>query len=139
VCTSLGLLPMQRARRHWLALAFTLFEMAAPLIGIVAGRAALATVGAYGQIAAPAMLFGLPVTMSLDNLAAGLGISALACPLWAAALTIGMVSAAMSCMGIYGAAALRSRLPRWIPAHAEFAVGGYLCVLAARMIWAGPA
>ena len=160
VCSTLGLLRMQRARRHWLALAFTLCETTAPLIGIVIGRAALAAAGPYARIAAPAMmivcgvalsisafrdrgksdglsLFGLAPALSLDNLAAGLGISPLAHPVWAAGLIIGLVSAAMSCAGIYGAAALRPRIARWIPARAEYAVGGYLCVLAVRMIWVG--
>jgi manganese efflux pump family protein len=160
VCSTLGLLPMQRGRRHRLALAFSFCETAAPVIGIVVGRAALAAAGPYARIAAPAMtiacagavlisafrgerksdglpLFGLPVAMSLDNLAAGLGISPLAYPVWGAALTIGLVSAAMSCAGIYGAAALRPWIARWIPARAEYAVGGYLCLLAVRMLWVG--
>jgi putative Mn2+ efflux pump MntP len=80
-------------------------------------------------------LFGLPLSLSLDNLLGGAGISALGFPLAPAALLIGLVSAAMSCAGLYFGAWLR-KVVRWRVAQwcLEPAVGAYLCLLAVRMI-----
>jgi putative Mn2+ efflux pump MntP len=163
VCSALGLLPMNRARRHSLAAAFGLCETVAPLAGLLAGHAALALAGAYARLAGPAMticcgiavlawavrgkpedtgrssgmLFGLPVALSLDNVVAGLGISSLACPVWVAALAVGLTSAAMSCIGLYGAARFRARIACWLPSSMEAAAGGWLIILAARTLIAG--
>jgi len=153
VCSSIGLLPMAPGRRHRLAMAFSACEMAAPIAGLAAGHAVLAVIGPYARIAAPMamilcgiavfiaamrekpvsdspLLSGLPVSLSLDNLVAGFGIGALACPVWIAALLIGTVSAAMSCAGLYGAAAIRLRLR--VPV--ELAVGPWMCIIAIRML-----
>lgn len=155
VCSSVGLLPMGRGRRNWLALGFLFCEMAAPVIGIFAGRTVLAFAMPYGQLAGPVMtvicgaavmasalfesgehsgetrwLFGLPVSLSLDNLLAGAGMSALPVPVWSAALGIGMVSGVLSCIGLYGAACIR----RFVPARMDFAIGLLLCLIAMRML-----
>jgi manganese efflux pump family protein len=163
VCSTLGLLPMNRARRHSLAAAFVLCETAAPLAGLLGGHAVLALAGSYARLAGPAMmiccgiavlawalrgepentaacgrmLFGLPVTLSLDNVVAGFGISSLDCPAWIAALAVGLTGAAMSCIGLYGAAQLRARIARWLPGGMEAAAGGWLIILAARTLIAG--
>jgi putative Mn2+ efflux pump MntP len=81
------------------------------------------------------MLFGLPLSLSLDNLLGGAGISALGYPVVPAALLIGLVSAAMSCAGLYLGGWLR-RLLQWRFAAwcLEPAVGAYLCLLAVRML-----
>jgi putative Mn2+ efflux pump MntP len=160
VCSSLGLLPMSTARRRNLAAAFSLCETGAPLAGLLVGHAVLSLMGAYADVLGPAMticcglavlvaalrgepdnegaggrlLFGLPLSLSLDNVAAGLGISALNCPVWLAALAIGLISAGMSCIGLYGASAIRKWMGRAMPARTGVAVGGYLCVLAVRML-----
>jgi putative Mn2+ efflux pump MntP len=163
VCSSLGLLPMSRARMRLLAAGFMLCEIAAPLAGILAGRAALALIEPYARIAGPLitilcgaavlvgaflgeretasadgnrLLFGLPFSLSLDNLVAGAGIASLPCPVWAAALSIGLVSGGMSCAGLYGAAWLRRWFCRILPARIEVLMGAYLCVLAVRMMLA---
>src|SRR5580704_6764459 len=38
VCSSIGLLPIERRRRHLLAAAFSLCETAAPLLGLMLGH-----------------------------------------------------------------------------------------------------
>jgi len=162
VCSSLGLLRMTGRRRHCFALAFTFCETAAPLLGILAGNALLRMLAPVSRLAAPAVtivcgialvlsafrgedtapagtLFGLPVSLSLDNVAAGMGISPMAHPAWAAALVVGATSAAMSCAGLYGAALLRPVFARLAPVRAGFVVGGYLCLISIRLLWKGAA
>ena len=161
VCSSVGLLPITRRRMRLLAASFMLCETAAPLAGLVAGRAVLVIVEPYARIAGPWMtivcgaavlaaallergenrisgdprlLLGLPLSLSMDNLVAGIGISSLACPVWAAALSIGLVSGGMSCAGLYGGAWLRRWFCRMVPARVEVLMGAYLCVLAVRML-----
>jgi putative Mn2+ efflux pump MntP len=163
VCSSVGLLPMSRARMRLLAAGFVVCEVSAPLAGILVGRAALALIEPYTRIAGPLTtivcgaavlagailggredrpagdtraLFGLPLSLSLDNLVAGVGIGSLPCPAWVAALAIGLVSGGMSCAGLYGAAWLRRWFCRMVPARVEVLMGAYLCVLAVRMLLA---
>ena len=76
------------------------------------------------------MMMGVPVALSFDNLLAGAGISSLHYPVVAAALLIGLVSAAMSCIGLYLGAWIR----RFVPIRMEIAVGAYLCLLAGRAL-----
>jgi putative Mn2+ efflux pump MntP len=47
-------------------------------------------------------------------------------------LVIGLVSAAMSCTGLY----LGDWVRRFVPKRTEVVVGAYLCVLAVRMMLA---
>jgi putative Mn2+ efflux pump MntP len=204
VCSSIGLLPIERRRRHLLAGAFSLCETAAPLLGLALGHLLLRSLGGAAAKAGPflmllsggavlvgalhrdkrwpfaggtgrlaclgrqrrpepafsrldsrnrlshqsgcttssmamasgrGMLFGLPLSLSLDNLVGGAGISALHYPVLPAALLIGLVSAAMSCAGLYLGGWLR-RLVQWrvAPWFLEPAVGAYLCLLAVRML-----
>jgi len=85
------------------------------------------------------LLFGLPLSLSLDNLLGGAGISALGYPMVPAALLIGLVSAAMSCAGLYFGGTLRRFFPeRFVASCLEPAVGAYLCLLAVRLLIANP-
>jgi putative Mn2+ efflux pump MntP len=161
VCSSIGLLPLSRARMRWLAAGFMVCEVVAPLVGILLGHAALALVTPYTRMAGPLMtmlcgaavlaaalwggqetdslkansfLFALPLSLSLDNLVAGAGVSSMPCGLLTASLSIGLVSGGMSCVGLYGAAFLRRRFQRIMTARIELLIGAYLCVLAVRML-----
>jgi putative Mn2+ efflux pump MntP len=78
------------------------------------------------------MLFGLPLSLSLDNLLAGVGLGSIHYPVLLSALVMGLVSAAMSCAGLY----LGNWLRRFVPKRTEVVVGAYLCVLAVRMMFA---
>jgi putative Mn2+ efflux pump MntP len=163
VCSGLGLLPIGRARKLLVAAAFAVCETLAPLAGLAAGHLALRLPAEVAAKAGPvillacgiavlllafrqedvtnlvnrrAMLFGLPLSLSLDNLAAGVGLGAVHYPVVWSALLIGLVSGAMSCAGLYlGALLLGPSLRRFVPGRLEYAVGAYLCLLAARMIF----
>ena len=75
------------------------------------------------------MLFGLPLSLSLDNVIIGAGVSGIPGASVGSALGIGAISAAMSCAGLYAGGWLR----RLAPARVELVAGAYLCVLAVRM------
>ena len=156
VCSCIGILQLSKQRRRRLAAAFSLCEIAAPLAGLAVGHVILSMLQPVTAKAAPIMilvcgaivlfrairqpdldsearenwmLFGLPVFLSLDNLTVGAGISAIAGPTVLPALSIGAISAAMSCAGLYGGVWLR----RLAPARMEVVAGSYLCLLAVRM------
>jgi putative Mn2+ efflux pump MntP len=158
VCSSIGLLPVYRARRWLLALAFGACETLAPLAGLSAGKLLHFALGSAAARFGPvvllfcgmtvfllavcrkdvtelangqAVLFGLPLSLSLDNLLAGCGLGSIHYPVLLSALLIGLASAAMSCMGLY----LGCWLRRFLPQRAEIAAGVYLCVLAVRMLF----
>jgi putative Mn2+ efflux pump MntP len=69
----------------------------------------------------------LPLSLSLDNLAAGVGLGALGFPAVASALLIGLVSGSMCALGLFAG----ERLGRWVPRPAELWSGVYLLALAA--------
>lgn len=160
VCSALGFLPIRRARRNLFALSFTLCETTAPLVGLALGHlllrfagAAAARIGPFMMLACGIailicalrgedvsrladgnkMILGVPVALSLDNLLAGVGISSLHYPVVISALLIGLVSAGMSCAGLYLCAWVR----RFVPGRMEFAIGTYLCFLAGRALLTG--
>jgi|SRR5579862_4382976 len=161
-CSAIGLLPICSARKHLLAVAFTACETMAPVIGLLLGRFLLwcaggtaARIGPFMMLSCGVallfcavrgedlaslvngnrMIMGVPVALSVDNLLAGAGISALPYPVVVSALLIGLVSAAMSCVGIYLGAWIR----RFLPSRIELAVGAYLCFLAGRALLLGGA
>jgi putative Mn2+ efflux pump MntP len=159
VCSSLGLLPVRRGRLHLLAAAFAAGEILGALLGLLFGRGLIALLGETASSLAPfamlgcgcavmylafrrdredleqlvnhrALVLGLPLSLSLDNVIAGAGISFSTYPLMTSALVIGVISASMSCMGLY----LGSWIRRFLPERIELVVGVYLCFLAARMM-----
>jgi manganese efflux pump family protein len=158
VCSSLGLVRLARRRIYLLAALFCLCELTAPLIGVLLGTAVLDWAGVRAHFVAPAVMivcslaifisavtqtgehvyksasFALPVSLSLDNVIAGAGISSLAAPVWPAAVSIGLTGALMSCIGLFGGHQLR-RFSKGIPlGRFEFAAAAYLLVLAFRML-----
>lgn len=159
VCSSLGLLPLQRRRVHLLAAAFCASEIGGAVLGLLLGHGLLALLEPAASGLAPAvmllcgaavlylawrrdepdlarlanhkaLLLGLPLSLSLDNVVAGAAISFSSTPLIDAALVIGAISAAMSCIGLY----LGHGLRRFLPERIELAVGLYLCFLAVRTL-----
>jgi putative Mn2+ efflux pump MntP len=160
VCSTLGLLAMSRARRHLLAMAFSFCETAAPLLGLLAGKALLTHIGPWARMIGPVMmiacgagvacaglrggarqpvgesrlLLALPLSLSLDNVAAGFGISPLAGPLWRSAVLIGLMGTALSCAGLYGVAWIRGSVRRIPSAPVEIAASVYLFFVATRML-----
>ncbi|MES1245629.1 MAG: manganese efflux pump [Acidobacteriota bacterium] len=72
-------------------------------------------------------LAGLPLSLSFDNLAAGVGLGSLGFPVIASALILGLVSGSLCALGLFAGARLR----RWVPERAELWSGVYLLALAA--------
>jgi putative Mn2+ efflux pump MntP len=72
-------------------------------------------------------LAGLPLSLSFDNLAAGVGLGSLGFPVIGSALILGLVSGSLCALGLFAGARLR----RWVPERAELWSGIYLLALAA--------
>lgn len=123
------------------------------------GRALLNAVGLWARIIGPAVMivcgiaifraamgqkddecvseagaFALPVSLCLDNLIAGVGISPLAGHALESALCIGLISALMSLTGVYGAQWLRRIVSHLAILRLEMLGAAYLVVLALRSL-----
>jgi putative Mn2+ efflux pump MntP len=154
VGAGLGLAGM-RTRRLWAIAAMCfLCETGMPLIGLALGRQLRDLAGAWAEgvgIAVLALcgltilivalreggpeklaegsfaLVGLPLSLSLDNLAAGVGLGSLGYPVVVSALVLGGVSGSLCTVGLFAGRWLRG----WVPARAELLAGVYLLGLAA--------
>ncbi len=157
VSASLALLPISRRRLILLAAAFALSEILAAVLGLLLGRGLIVSLGqTFAGLAPfamllcgvivfllalrqregnleqlvnqPALLVGLPLSLSIDNIIAGAGLSFSSSPLVSSALIIGVVSGSMACAGLFLGRIVR----RFLPDRVELAVGLYLCFLAVR-------
>lgn len=151
VSAALGISRPRRGRLLALAAAFAACEALMPLAGLAAGgalRRALPALQAVGPLvllacgaailllavregdARPVVeggwMLGLPLTLSLDNLLAGVGLGSAGYPAVASALVVGAISGAMCVAGLAAGASLR----RWAPGRAEVWSGAFLVVLA---------
>jgi putative Mn2+ efflux pump MntP len=153
VGAGLGLVPMRAGRRWAIAAACFLCETGMPLLGLALGRRLRDLSGAWAEglgIAVLALcgvtiltlalregsaerlaegsfaLVGLPLSLSLDNLAAGLGLGSLGHPVVASALVLGGVSGSLCALGLFAGGWLR----RFVPQKAELLAGLYLLGLA---------
>jgi len=155
VGAGLGLVRMSTARRWAFAGVSALCETVMPLVGLALGHAARLRAGGWGEgigIAVLAIcglvistlslrgdeeakerfansrlaLAGIPLSLSLDNLAAGVGLGSLGFPVLASALILGLVSGSLCALGLFSGGQLR----RWIPKRAELLRGIYLLALA---------
>jgi putative Mn2+ efflux pump MntP len=134
VSVALGTVPFGLKRAVQVALTFGLWDGVMPLIGLLVGRrigaavgdvaelvgaAALGGYGLYLVITAlrnpepdeldhPWALFGIPLTLSLDNLLAGASLGLLGLAPWLSAAVFGLMTAALSLVGLQlGRAAAR--------------------------------
>jgi putative Mn2+ efflux pump MntP len=153
----LGMLPIGTRRKWVLGAAFGVCEAVMSLAGVWAGSflqahffggAALAgaiTLLASGlvviylalsdrdmeQVAGSRwMIFGLPLSLSLDNLVAGTGLGANGFPAVLSAALIGLICAAMSLGGLF----LGERVRRVMPRSAGAIGGAWLVLVAARTL-----
>jgi manganese efflux pump family protein len=144
-----------------LILAFAAFEALMPLVGLVlgntagarigpwadiAGVAALAGVGAYillsaFRVGAPEglpdrtwMVLGLPLSLSADNLMAGVGLGLLGFPAVGAALIFGIVTAAMCLVGQWVGEAASALSPRLAKLTAGAALVAFALLSAAARV-----
>ncbi len=134
VSIALGTVPFGLKRAVQVALTFGLWDLVMPLAGLLIGReigqsfedvatvigaAALGGYGLYLVISAlknpepdeldhPWALFGIPLTLSLDNLFAGASLGILGFSPWFSATVFGLMTAVMSLIGLQlGRAAAR--------------------------------
>ncbi|MFH8342521.1 manganese efflux pump MntP family protein [Streptomyces sp. AM6-12] len=134
VSIALGTVPFGLRRAVQVAGTFGLWDAVMPLIGLligheigesiegyadVVGATALGAYGLYLVVSAlrhpepdeldhPWALFGIPLTLSLDNLIAGASLGILGLSPWVSAATFGLITAAMSLIGLrLGRAAAR--------------------------------
>lgn len=123
----LGGLRLTMARRAQLVASFGICDALAPLIGLVAGKSIVSYVGSWGEHIGPLLLcvygayviyvsrrcdgkeaveesrwiiFGLPLTLSLDNLVAGASLGMIGFPLLLSITVIGVMSSLMSLTGM---------------------------------------
>ncbi len=152
----LGVARWKAGRRARLALAFGLCDGVAPLLGLALGSALVTSVspwfgrvgplvlGGFGlftfitagraegdeaESAGKWVFFGLPLSLSLDNLVAGFGLGTIRMPVLLSAAIIGLISGLMSLAGL--------SLGRWVgrvfPARAEQFGGAAIALLALAM------
>jgi manganese efflux pump family protein len=126
VSIALGTVPFGLKRAMQVALTFGLWDAIMPLVGLLIGNqigeavgnvaelvgaVALGGYGLYLVISAlrnpepeeldhPWALFGIPLTLSLDNLFAGASLGILGLSPWLAAAVFGIITAVMSLVGL---------------------------------------
>ncbi len=147
----LGALDLGNRRRWQLALSFGLFEAFMPLAGVLVGStligafefdldwlgpALLAACGlmvlwgairradARNRLAGSSWLFAFPLILSIDNLLAGGALAAMDVPLVPAVCSVGLLSAALSLVGLY----CGSALVRYIPARSDLVAAAVILV-----------
>jgi putative Mn2+ efflux pump MntP len=134
VSVALGTVPFGLKRATQVALTFGMWDAIMPLVGVLIGRQIGAAVGdvadlvgavalgGYGlylvisslrnpepdELDHPWALFGIPLTLSLDNLFAGASLGILGLSPWISAVVFGLMTAVMSLVGLQlGRAAAR--------------------------------
>ncbi|MFB7574439.1 manganese efflux pump MntP family protein [Streptomyces sp. NPDC056165] len=134
VSIALGTVPFGLKRAMQVALTFGLWDAVMPLVGLLIGReigeavgsvadvVGAVALGGYGlylvisslrnpepdELDHPWALFGIPLTLSLDNLVAGASLGILGLSPWFSAPVFGLVTAVMSLIGLQlGQAAAR--------------------------------
>ncbi|MFE7974121.1 manganese efflux pump MntP family protein [Streptomyces shenzhenensis] len=126
VSIALGTVPFGLRRAVQVALTFGLWDAIMPLVGLLIGRrigeslggvadvvgaAALGGYGLYLVVSAlrnpepdeldhPWALFGIPLTLSLDNLFAGASLGIIGLSPWFSAAVFGVITAVMSLVGL---------------------------------------
>ncbi|MGW9030771.1 manganese efflux pump MntP [Streptomyces sp. NPDC055722] len=126
VSIALGTVPFGLKRAVQVALTFGLWDAIMPLVGLFIGRRigesvggiadlmGAAVLGGYGlylvisalrnpepdELDHPWALFGIPLTLSLDNLLAGASLGMLGLSPWFSAAVFGVMTAVMSLVGL---------------------------------------
>jgi putative Mn2+ efflux pump MntP len=153
VSLTLGAMKLTRARQAQIALAFAVCDGLAPLVGLLLGQSLVRYVGAWVEYLGPLMLglygcyvlyvarryrdteateqdhwlvFGIPLSLSLDNLVAGASLGLIGFPLLLSVVVIGAISGLMSLAGLrVGSAAVE-----YLPIRAELLGGVALICIA---------
>jgi putative Mn2+ efflux pump MntP len=146
---ALGAMKLRPMRRVQIILAFGLCDALAPLIGLLIGKSFLQYIGAWTEYLGPVMLcacgayviyisqrcadkatlendhwivFGLPLSLSLDNLVAGTSLGMLGFPLLLSVTIIGTMSALLSLAGLL----LGKSAAKFLKLETELVGGGAL-------------
>jgi putative Mn2+ efflux pump MntP len=149
----LGIVNRSVARRFRIALSFGVCDGVAPLLGLAVGSAVINSLSPWTLWVGPLLLggfglftfltagadeskdpestsgwvcFGLPLTLSLDNLVAGLGLGTLGLPVLPSAAVLGLISGLMAVAGLY----MGSLVGRAMRARAGQVGGAALAVVA---------
>jgi putative Mn2+ efflux pump MntP len=151
VVPALGLMGLPRSRRWMMAAGFAVFEAIMPLIGLTLGSMCqtllpiaektgpLTLIACAGLMMYMAlrekdlsrlmgsgwMIVGLPLSLSLDNMVAGVGLGAVGYPILLSAVFIGLISGVMALAGLFCGRLIAD----WIPEKAEIICAAYLIVL----------
>ncbi|MFF8953345.1 manganese efflux pump MntP family protein [Streptomyces sp. NPDC014940] len=160
VSIALGTVPFGFRRAVQVALTFGLWDAVMPLVGLligheigesigdvadVVGAAALGGYGLYLVISSlrrpepeeldqPWALFGIPLTLSLDNLLAGASLGVLGLSPWFAAAAFGVTTAVMSLVGLQ----LGRAAARLVRIRSDLLSGVTLIIAAAALpLWFG--
>ncbi len=151
---ALGAQRLSPLGRKRMSISFTVFELITPVVGLIIGNSALALVGYWSKYLGPCVLaslgiyvvcdalgpktekrgnldnfwiiLGLPVSLSFDNLSAGMGLGLLGFPVLLSALVIGGVSASVSLAGLRFGSIIRKHLPL----RTELFSGAFLIIIA---------
>lgn len=155
VAIALGTVPISLKRAVQVALTFGLWDAIMPLIGLLIGReigesvgavaewVGAGALGAYGlyllisalrkpepdELDHPWALFGIPLTLSLDNLFAGASLGILGFPPWLSAVVFGAMTAVMSLIGLR----LGRVAARLIRVRSDVLAGATLIIAAAAL------
>jgi putative Mn2+ efflux pump MntP len=153
----LGLLKPNAGHQLRIAAVFGLWDMAAPLAGLLLGRWLIAPLGPWADALGPLVLgaygiylfghslmsahgperlddrwvlLGLPLSLSLDNLVAGVGLGLLGFPVVVSDVTFGATTAVLSWLALRvgGVAA------RYIPGRSDRVAGLVLLVVAISLL-----
>ena len=157
VACGLGMLPLGRGRKWALGASFGMCEAVMSLAGLWAGAFLRTHVLGAANLAGSMVLlasgllviylalndrdlegvanngwliFGLPLSLSLDNLVAGAGLGANGYPVLLCAVLIGLICTAMSLTGLF----LGDRVRRLLPRSAGALAGAWLVLIAARSL-----
>ncbi|MFG2266681.1 manganese efflux pump MntP family protein [Streptomyces sp. NPDC048720] len=160
VSIALGTVPFGLKRAVEVALTFGLWDAVMPLVGLLIGRrigefvgnvadvVGAAALGGYGlylvissvrnpepeELDHPWALFGIPLTLSLDNLFAGASLGVLGLSPWFSAATFGLMTAVLSLVGLQ----LGRAAARLIRIRSDLLSGITLIIAAAALpLWFG--
>src|SRR6267143_203299 len=125
VAAALGMAGLSPRDRTRVSVIFTAFEAGMPLIGFLAGNLAGAAVGNAADYLAIAILIGLGVSISIDELAIGFTIGLLHFPVLVILVLIGIQTFVLTQLGIR----LGQRIGERIREVAERLAGAALALL----------
>jgi putative Mn2+ efflux pump MntP len=157
VACGLGMLPLGRAKKWKLGASFGICEAVMSLVGLWAGAflrthvfGAATLAGSIALLVSGLLvvylalndrdlddaansgwlIFGLPLSLSLDNLVAGAGLGANGYAVLLCVVIIGLICTAMSLTGLF----LGNRVRRLLPRSAGALAGAWLVLVAARSL-----